>query len=69
MLNTKFNSTFLIIFMFFGGIYLQGAAFHSASNMFKNSLESIPHDDNVRMCFNVSNRMASLTCCLYRYVA
>lgn len=40
---------FALLFMFFGTIYVQGAAFHSASVMYKNSLRSVmaEHDDDV----------------------
>jgi hypothetical protein len=40
---------FIIIFIFIFGIACaqQGAAFHSASNMFKNSMQSIPELDDV----------------------
>ncbi len=39
----------IIVFLFGIGLYSQGAGFHSASNMFKNSLESVQqkHDDEV----------------------
>lgn len=43
------STTTLCYFMFYGALYVQGAAFHSASTMFKTSVKSIAelHDDAV----------------------
>jgi hypothetical protein len=43
------SNTVLCYFMFYGALYVQGAAFHSASTMFKASINSIAevHDDDL----------------------
>ncbi len=42
---TKSNIICIFVFFFGAAMYGQGAGFHSAANMFKNSLETIDHDD------------------------
>jgi hypothetical protein len=45
--QNKRNNLCVMTFIFGAGVYLQGSSLHSASTMFKNSLETTDHDDRL----------------------
>lgn len=43
--SSKRHSLCIYLFIFGGGVYLQGAAFHTSSTMFKNGLETVDYNN------------------------